>query len=58
MQCGVFRSWEWMRDYQLCILGNHLIGQTGVMFGQLAAADGDMTLKPSKAVKRNKTVAS
>lgn len=46
------------RDYQLCIFEVHLIGQTAVMFGQLAAADGDMT-KPSKAtVKRNKTVAS
>lgn len=46
------------RDYQLCIFEVHLIDQTGMIFGQLTAADGDMT-KPSKAtVKRDKIVAS
>ena len=58
MQCGVFRKLPVDRNYQLCIFEVHLIDQTGVMFGQLAAADGDRT-KPSKAtVKRETIVAS
>ena len=58
MQCGVFRKLAVDRNYQLCIFEVHLIDQTGVMFGQLAAAADDRT-KPSKAtVKRETTVAS